>query len=81
MEENSLASVAQRVDTTQDNKHRTLEEKLIQLGANDCPVSGAPEKTLGRILPSTSSASGWKWRDPMLSSKQKPTIKDKGQGL
>ena len=36
MGENSYASVAQRVDTTnQENKYRTLEEKLIQLEANE----------------------------------------------
>ena len=36
MRENSYASVAQREDiTNQDNKYRTLEEKLIQLEAND----------------------------------------------
>ena len=36
MGENSYASVAQRADTTnQDNKYRTLVEKLIQLEAND----------------------------------------------
>ena len=38
MRENSYAPVAQRVDTTnQDNKYRTLVEKLIQLEANDWP--------------------------------------------
>ena len=38
MGENSYVSVAQRVDTTnQDNKYRTLMEKLIQLEANNWP--------------------------------------------
>ena len=38
MGENGYTSVAQRVDTTnQDNKYRTLVEKLIQLEANDWP--------------------------------------------
>ena len=38
MRENSYASVAQRVVTTnQENEYRTLMEKLIQLEANDWP--------------------------------------------
>ena len=38
MGENSSASVAQRADTTnEDNKYRTLIEKLIQLDVNDWP--------------------------------------------
>ena len=38
MGENSYPSVAPRVDTTnEDNKYRTLVEKLIQLEANDWP--------------------------------------------
>ena len=38
MGENSYASVAWRVDTTnQENKYRTLVEKLIQLEVNDWP--------------------------------------------
>ena len=38
MGENSYAYVAQRMDTVnQDNKYRTLMEKLIQLELNDWP--------------------------------------------
>ena len=38
MGETSYASVAQRIDrTNEDNKYRTLVEKLIQLEANDWP--------------------------------------------
>ena len=52
MEENSHASVARKVDTTnQDNKYRTLVEKLIQLEVNDQPsvvLSVAPE-TLTKV--------------------------------
>ena len=33
--ENSYASAARRADTTNRDKYRTLEEKLIQLEAND----------------------------------------------
>ena len=37
MGENSNASVARRVDTTnEDNEYKTLAEKLIQLETNDC---------------------------------------------
>ena len=38
MGESSYASVARRADrTNDDNKYKTLVEKLIQLEANDCP--------------------------------------------
>ena len=38
MGENSYASIARKMDTTnQDNKYRRLVEKLIQLEANDWP--------------------------------------------
>ena len=38
MGESSYASVARRTDrTNEDNKYRTLVEKLIQLEANDWP--------------------------------------------
>ena len=38
MGESSYASVARRADrTNEDNKYRTLVEKLIQSGANDWP--------------------------------------------
>ena len=40
MGENSYASVARRADrTNEDNKYRTLMEKLIQLEASDWPKS------------------------------------------
>ena len=60
MGENSYAFVARRTDTTnQDNKYRTLVEKLIQLEANDRPKFQEHLKnTLGRILPSAMSAKG-----------------------
>ena len=54
MGENSYASVAWRVDrTNEDNKYRTLMEKLIQLEANDWPKFQEHQKktTLNWILP------------------------------
>ena len=77
MGENSNTSVAQRADTTnQDNKYRTLMEKLIQLEANDWPKfqEHLKKTTLNRILPNTSSANRLGMgRDQMLWSKQKHT--------
>ena len=55
----SYASITRRVDrTNEDNKYRTLVEKLIHLEANDWPKFQEHLKkiTLGRILPNTSSA-------------------------
>ena len=47
MGENSYASVARRVDkTNQDNKYRTLVEKLIQLEANEWPKFQEHQKIL-----------------------------------
>ena len=44
MGESSYTSAARRADRTNDNKYKTLVEKLILLEANDWPVSGPPEK-------------------------------------
>ena len=76
MGENSYTSVARRADTTnQDNKYRTLVEKLIHFEANDWPVLGTPEKTtLGRILASTSSTTGWEWKEVQCCSPNKTHV-------
>ena len=55
-----------KVDTTNnDNKYRALVEKLIQLETTDWPKfqEHLKKTTLGRILLSTSSATGWEWRE------------------
>ena len=63
MGENSYASVARRADTiNQDNKYRTLAEKLIQLETNDWPKF---QEHLGRTLLSNGNRLGM-GRDPML---------------
>ena len=62
--ENSYTSVAWRADiTNQDNKYRALVEKLIQMEVNDWPKfqEHLKKTTLGWILPSISSATGWEW--------------------
>ena len=70
MGENSYASVARRANTTNDdNKYRTLVEKLIQLETNDWPKfqEHLKKTTFGLILPSTSTATSLGIeRDPML---------------
>ena len=55
------SSVAQRANTiNQNNKYRTLVEKLIQLEVNDWPkFQEHLKKLVGQILPSTSSTTGW----------------------
>ena len=57
MGENSCTTVAKRADTTnQDNKYRTLVEKLTQFKANDWPkFQEHLKELLGWILTSTSS--------------------------
>ena len=50
MGESSFVSVARRADrTNEDNKYRTLEEKLIQLEANDWPKFQEPLKKLHSV--------------------------------
>ena len=59
--ENSYTSVARRENITNaDNKYRTLVEKLIQLEVNDWAkvLEQLKKNILGRILPSTSYATG-----------------------
>ena len=68
--ESSYASVARRVDRTNDNtKCRTLVGKLIKLEANDRPKfqEHLKKTTLGWILPNKLRMG----RDPMLWFKQK----------
>ena len=70
MEENSYASVAWRADTTnQNNKYRTLVEKLIQLEANNWPKFQELNFTKHQL----SIKLGMR-RDPMLLSKQKKHV-------
>ena len=50
MGENSYASVARRADrTNEDNKYRTLEEKLIQLEASGWPKFQKHQKKLHSV--------------------------------
>ena len=72
--ENSYASVAWSGDrTNEDNKYRTLVEKLVR-SEWLAKVSGTPEKTtLGRILLSSSWETSWEWGEIQYCGPNKNT--------
>ena len=74
MGESSYASVARKADrTNDDSKYRTLVEKLLKLEANNWPKFQEHQKktTFRWILPSTSSATSYEWREIQCCSSNK----------